>query len=134
MTNCLLTKNPHFGVLLLRISLAFLFLYAGLGKMFGSPFGGLGIEAFSQVVWNSMILAWVVAVIEVLGGLALLLGVWTRRFSALLLIIMIFAIVLVHNPIFGGAQIMEFFIRLVLIGALLHLIFGGSGNKAIKPD
>ncbi len=81
-------ENPDLGILLLRIGLGVVFLvhgYMKLSNMEGtiSFFGMLGFPA---------ILAWVVAIVETAGGVAMLLGLYTRYVGWAFAIIMAVAI------------------------------------------
>lgn len=85
-----MTNRQEVGNLLLRVVLGIIFLAHGTVKFQG------GIE--NIVGWFSSIglpggFAYVVAIIELVGGIALILGLGTRIVSALLVLIMAGAIV-----------------------------------------
>ncbi|MBI3033309.1 DoxX family protein [Candidatus Woesearchaeota archaeon] len=117
--------------LFLRLSLGVLFLVFGSMKLFGGlegttdMFGKLGIPAAG-------FFALVVGIVEFVGGIALLVGFFTRYFSMLLAVIILVAIVKVHLP--NGFNFMNggYAMHLVVLGALLSLICSGSGKSSLE--
>ena len=82
------TRTAPYAALLLRVSLGILFLAHGLLlKVF--TFTIPGTVGYFQSVGYPGFFAYLVIAGEIAGGLALLLGVWTRAISLLLLPIMI---------------------------------------------
>lgn len=85
-----MTKFQEIGALLLRIFLGAAFLIHGFQKFQGGIgntmgfFESLGLPGFA---------AYAVALIEIIGGIALILGLGTRLFAALFIVIMVGAIV-----------------------------------------
>ena len=77
---------------LLRIVTAFLFVQHGTAKLFHMPF----VEAMANVQLNS--LAGAAGVIEVVGGILLLLGLFTRPVAFILSGEMAFAYFIAHAP------------------------------------
>lgn len=134
MINLFVKKNDDAGLFALRLTLGLLFLYGGLGKIIGSAVGGPGIEMFSGMVWGSIALAWIVAIVELAAGLMLILGFMSRDASVALIVILVVAILKVHNPFVDFGELMNFFVRLALIGGLLSVMFSGSGKVAINSD
>ncbi len=100
------TGNTAFAtavaLLLLRISLAWTFLYHGSQLLFGA-FGGPGVSGFSQSLHLPAILppiAWaaLAAGAQFCGGLLALLGLLTRLAALMLISVMLVAIATVHAP------------------------------------
>jgi putative oxidoreductase len=138
-----LPTRPGVGLALLRVVLGTIFVYHGAGKLFGDLaqtagfFGSLGIPA-------PTLSAWLVALVEFGGGLALLLGVFARPAAVLLIPVMVVAVLTVHGahgfentnivgmgeagPVFGMPG-WEY--NLTLIGGLLAVLFGGAGRWAL---
>ncbi|WP_445355841.1 DoxX family protein [Microbulbifer sp. EKSA008] len=99
--NCFLhyvRKIDWLGPLLLRIYLAPIFILAGMNKMnniedvaawFGNPDWGLGLPA-------PMLMAWIAALVEFFGGIAILLGVATRLVAIPLMFVMAVAAFTAH--------------------------------------
>lgn len=78
--------------------MAVVFIYHGYGKLFGTP----GMTMFTGMVTQlgfplPSVFAYLAALAEFVGGIALLLGTWTRAFSVLIGINMIVAIALVKK-------------------------------------
>ena len=73
-----------------RIVVALLFLEHGMQKLFGFPAGPLHPDAFSLI--------WFAAVLEFLGGLLLLVGLFARPVAFLLSGEMAFAYWIAHAP------------------------------------
>lgn len=131
-----LNRYRTFAPLILRIVIGIIFLVHGLEKfgLFGGPglgnvstfFGSIGIPI-------APLMAFVVAVVETLGGLALILGLGTRIASILLSIIMLVAIFAAKLPQGTGLTGPGGFdIDLALLAGLLALLLLGSGPAALE--
>lgn len=121
--------------LALRIAVGVIFAVHGAQKLFGA-FGGGGISGtarfFEEVVGITPGTFWavVVGLTEFLGGLALLLGLFTRYAAALLSIVMLVAMLRVHLPNgFFLPDGIEY--TLALLGANISLLLGGAGEFAL---
>ena len=79
------------AIAVLRIVTALLFIEHGTAKLFGFPDSGMG----SPDVWS---LPWVAGWMEVVGGLMLLIGLFTRPVAFLLAGQMAVAYWMVHAP------------------------------------
>lgn len=121
-----------YASLVLRVSMGLLFLaHAGLKLVVFTPagtaqfFGSLGLPPA---------LAYLVIAIEVLGGIALILGLYTRLAAAALIPVLLGAIVTVHGPAGfffnnpnGGWEYFAFWI----VG-LVAVILNGDGALALR--
>ncbi|MGG4268350.1 DoxX family protein [Peribacillus simplex] len=118
-------NKQEIGTFLLRVILGITFLLHGLSKFqdgldnTSGWFQSMGIPGF---------MAYVVGTIELVGGLALILGLGTRIISALLIFIMAGAIVYVKFPagFMGNGEGTGFELDLVLMVIALHLVLNGS--------
>ena len=81
------------SLLLLRLSIAAIFLYAGLFKFQGFP---SGVMSMFQSMGFPGFLGPIVAVVEVVSAVLLIIGLWTRWPSYALAVIMLVAIFGVH--------------------------------------
>lgn len=113
-------NTNEIGTFLLRIILGIVFLANGVSKFQG------GIE--NTVGWFESIgipgfLAYGVGAIEVLGGIALILGIGTRIVSILFGLIMIGAIFTVKLP---AGFLNGYVYDLVLLVIAIHLLLNGS--------
>jgi putative oxidoreductase len=105
------------GLLLLRIGVASIFVFAGWMKVSNldatvGAFASMGFSAF----W-----AYVVSFTELIGGLAVLLGFYTRVFAALLAIVMITATIFVHKD---TTLLLNIFVT-------LSLVLAGGGKYSV---
>lgn len=117
--------NYNLGLLLLRLGLAAVFLQAGISKLSNIA----GITGFFASLGLGVFFVYLVALVETLGGLAILLGVWTRWAGILLAIDMLFAIILVKGALgFAGAG---YRFELILLLASLAVVFSGAGKYAL---
>src|SRR3989344_1267427 len=87
-----------YSILPLRIILGSVFIFHGYGKLFGTP----GLEGFSGMLNNlgvplAYYTAILVALIEFIGGIAILVGFKTRTFAFLIGFVMMIALLLVFN-------------------------------------
>jgi putative oxidoreductase len=116
-------KCSDIGLLLIRVALGVVFLYHGVQKLGDMDkvvgfFGMLGFHAS---------LAWFVAIVEAVGGAALILGVFVQIVGPALAIIMLVAIFKVK---FGkGYPAMELDILLLL--SLLGISATGPGKYSV---
>lgn len=118
--------NSDLGLLLVRLGLAVVFIVHGwskVGDISGTAtfFSSLGLNIF----W-----VYVVAYVEFLGGIALLVGIWSRWAGLLIAIDMVFAIYLVKFA--GGLKGYEFELTLLLVA--LAVYFSGSGRYSLRKD
>lgn len=87
-------RNTAYAALLLRVTLGLLFLAHGGLKLF--VFTPAGTVRFFASLGLPGVVAYAVIALELLGGLALIGGVWVRWVALLLAVDMLGAIVLVH--------------------------------------
>ena len=127
-------RTAPYAALLLRVTLGGLFLTHLALKLF--VFTPAGTAAFFGKVGLPPALAYVVMTAEVLGGVALILGIWTRLAAILLTPILLGAIFTVHgaagfffNNANGGWEYPAFWIIALIVQALL-----GDGAYALRPS
>ena len=125
----------------LRLILGFGFVYHGYPKLFTSQ----GHEMFLGMLQNigvpaAGLMSWVVAIVEFVGGIALILGAFVTLAALLNAINMLVALFTVHLPHgFNFMNITEmteqgpqfgmpgYEVNLLYIAGLLALILGGAG-------
>jgi putative oxidoreductase len=124
------------GLLVLRLALGIIFIAHGGQKVFGW-FGGHGLDATVAGFGKMGIpapLAYLAAFTELLGGVAVLLGVLTRLAALGLAVTMVVAMFMVHlkNGFFmngpGGPGI-EY--NVALLAMSLALVLAGPGRIAV---
>ena len=126
------TRTAPYAALILRITLGILFLaHAGLKVFVFTPagaaqfFGSLGLPPA---------LAYLTIAVEAVGGIALILGIFTRWVALALIPVLIGAIAFVHGPAGfffnnpnGGWEYLAFWIAALVAQALL-----GDGALALR--
>jgi putative oxidoreductase len=115
------------ALLLLRIASALAFLYHGSGILFGA-FNGPGSQHFAASRQWPVILAYLVGLAQVGGGLAVLTGIFFRIGAVCILAVMLGAIFLVHLP--HGFDIGNGGVEYALTQLLLAIAFLLTGPGA----
>lgn len=127
------TDTGMLGATVLRIALGVLFLaHAGLKFFVFTP---AGTAQFFQSVGVPGFVAYLVIALEVFGGVALILGVYTRVVALALIIPPLGAILTVHGGAGffftnanGGWEFPAFWVVTLVVQALI-----GDGLYALKP-
>lgn len=117
-------NKKDLGLLLIRLGVAAIFISAGWGKFTNL---GMTIDGFSQIGLTSFF-AYLVATVELLGGVAMLLGVFVRYAGVLLAIVMVFAIYLVKWDMGGFAASQ---IDIMLLVSSLGVAMIGAGKWSL---
>lgn len=133
------SKLAAYGPTTIRIGLGIIYFVHGIGKLAGVGPGGIGIAGTTGFLANlgfpaPAAFAWILALLETFGGLALVLGVLTRYVSVLIAIDALLATVLVNLPAGfimltskGGWEFTAF-----LLLALISLVFTGPGALSLE--
>jgi putative oxidoreductase len=113
------------ALLVLRIAAGIIFIYHGYGKLFG---GAPGMEAFTGMVAKigfplPMLFAYAAALSEFVGGIMILLGVFTQYAAIFTAIVMFVALVFVKKFNLPAA---DPDIALLAISIALALMGGGK--------
>lgn len=117
-------KNKDLALLLLRIGVGVIFIVSGWGKLTGIEgtqqfFGSIGIPLTG-------VMAWVVALVEFVGGIMILVGYKVQVPGILLAIIMLVAIITVK---LGGDNVfrsMRLELMLMLTSLAISMMSTGS--------
>ncbi|WHY86548.1 DoxX family protein [Neobacillus novalis] len=120
----MMLKN-EIGALILRVTLGALFLIHGIVKFQGGIenivgwFESMGLPGF---------MAYGVALIEIVGGVALIIGVATRLISALFALLMIGATLKVKLAVglLGNGQMAGYELDLAFLAMAVFLVINGS--------
>ncbi|MBI3014343.1 MAG: DoxX family protein [Candidatus Tectomicrobia bacterium] len=119
------------GITVLRVIVGVVFLLHGGQKLFVWGFGGVAAFMTQVGIPVPMLAAVVVTAVEFLGGLALVLGLFTRWAAVLLAVDMLVAIFAVHLKAgFFLPNGYEF--ALTLLAANVALAFQGGGDAALE--
>ncbi len=113
------------GLLLLRIGVGVIFIVAGWGKLTGIEgvqgfFGDLGIPMAG-------LMAWVVAIVEFVGGIMVLLGAYAKIPYLLLAFIMVVALLTTKL----GGEFSAARLDIMLLLTTLALFLMGSGSYSV---
>jgi len=116
--------------LIARILLSVVFILAAYGKATGYA----GTEAYMEQHGLPGTLLPAVIALEVLGGFAVLLGVWSRYAGLALAVFCLASAAVFHNDFADPAQMTNFMKNVCMAGGFLLLFANGSGRYALKPD
>lgn len=126
------TNNPVSNdalALLARVLLAAIFLLSGLAKL-ADPAGTAAYVASSGLPAPALG-AWGAALLETLGGLALITGYRARPAAVTLALFSVVAALFFHNNLADQNQMIHFMKNFALAGGLLQLAITGPGRFAI---
>jgi len=131
--------RQRLGLLVLRLSLGLIFVLHGWMNIVGGQESFLR-EMLAMVGWSAPdLLVWMITGMELLGGLALMLGIFTREAALLLAVEMVVAVALFHArqgffivavPNVPLAYGFEY--HLALVGGLVCLALAGPGAFALR--
>jgi putative oxidoreductase len=123
------------GYLILRVIAAIVLIWHGYGKLFG--FGISGVQGFFESVNLPLaaVLAPIVSILEFFGGIAILLGIFTRLLGIWMMVqfglIVIWIKPVLMNKGFSGESGSE--LDFLLFGIGLLLVTNGAGIAALGP-
>jgi putative oxidoreductase len=123
-----LKKWQSYALLLLRCGLAVVFIYHGYPKLFGGT--ERFVESF-QAIGLPAYLVYVAGTIELLGGLAFLLGLFTP-IAGLLLVLDMAAAMWKYNLNQGISAVREYELPLIL--GLASLVIAATGGGPCSLD
>lgn len=131
--------RQRIGLLVLRLALGLIFVLHGWMNIVGGQESFLR-EMLTMVGWSAPdLLVWLITGVEFLGGLALMLGMFTRWAALILAVEMVVAVALFHVrqgffivavPSVPLAYGFEY--HVALVGGLVCLALGGPGKFALQ--
>jgi len=126
------------AILILRLGLGTIFTGHGLQKTFGM-FNGPGIAGFTQMLSGlgfvpAAFWAYLAAYVELVAGILLILGIFTRVASVFLLILIVVAAVNVHlsKGFFLSSGGFEYTLLIACVCAALAILGGGNFSLVKK--
>lgn len=126
------TTTREWATLILRVVVGIVFAVHGGQKLFLMGFEGVSGFFGMLGIPLPFIAAIVVTFLELVGGIALILGIGTRYVSALLVVNMLVAMSLVHMP--NGFFVSDNGYELVLTLAAAALYFAITGAGSLSLD
>lgn len=127
--------NQNVAALFGRILVAAIFVLSGVNKM--GDFGGTTALMMSAGLPMAELLLVATILIEIIGGLMLVIG-WQTRVAALILLLFMIPVTLVfHNPwapaeaAMAQQQMIHFLKNLAIMGGLLNLMAFGAGSLSV---
>lgn len=143
MKDLIIKTSNEWPGLVLRLTAGLIMLPHGLQKLAGL-FGGYGFKASMDYFTTTLRLPWIIALlvilIECLGPLGLILGLFSRIWAALLIVVMIGAVVTTNAKHglfmnwFGNQSGEGFEYHLLFIGICISIILLGSGKFSIDNN
>lgn len=131
------SKPASYGPLALRIGIGVVYFVHGIGKLFAIGPAAVGVTGFTGFLGSlgvpaPALFAWIVTLVEVVGGLAILLGVLTRYAAALVAVDALVATLIYHAP--NGFVVTQngFEFTLVNFFAALALVATGAGAYSLE--
>jgi len=112
-----------------RILLSFIFLGSAATKL-ADPAGTQAYMAAYGLPMTNVLLVAAIAT-ELLGGLALLFGLWTRRAAFVLGGFLLSATLIFHTSLGEQQQLLHFLKNLSILGGLLLVMAEGSGPLSL---
>lgn len=120
----------NLSLLLARLVVGGVFVYAGVTKL-GMIEGVTGMLTESGFPMPGL-MAWLLALGELVGGAAVILGFMTRYAAGILAFIMVVAIATVHNNLFSSPEGWQGAMAAVgFLGASLALMGSGGGKWSL---
>ena len=130
-------ESWEWALLIARIVLGVIFITQGYTKLFV-----MGIDGFAGFLENQAqiplpyFFAWVVSLTEFLGGIAVLLGIFTRWAALGLAVVMVVAVFTVTSKmgLLGPDGVSGYQLNLAYLALSLSLLFAGPGRLALEKS
>jgi putative oxidoreductase len=113
-----------------RLLLCSLFIWAGIGKLM-NPGGTAQAFASHYHVPAAEASVWIAIIVEIVGGVAILVGFWTRWAAAVLALWCLFTAFVYHLPAGDYANMVNFYKNLVMAGGFLFVVAYGPGGLSV---
>lgn len=115
--------------LVARLFLSAIFLLSGLSKL-AAPAGTIGYIQSAGLPLAEI--GFIIAVlVEVVGGIALIVGYRTRLAAAALAVFTLAAALGFHNQLADQNQFIHFFKNIAIVGGLLQVVAFGAGRISL---
>jgi len=115
-----------------RLLLSSLFIWAGYTKLFVfGPSGTAGYVASVHIPLPALA-AWIAIIVELVGGILILIGYQTRWVALVLAIWCLVTGFWVHLPVGDAANMVNFYKNLVMAGGFLFVVAHGAGGLSVE--
>lgn len=131
MNTSKLSEWQGWGLTILRVVIGIVFVMHGAQKLFMMGIGGTAGFFGSLGIPLPVVAATLITALELLGGIALILGLFTRPVALLLAADMLVAMFLVHVPNGFFASDGGIELPLTVLSAGLALALSGPGEAAL---
>lgn len=125
LSDAVTTIVPALG----RVMISAIFILSGLSKL-AAPAMMIGYIQSAGLPLPSVAYG-IAAFIEIVGGIALLLGYRTRIVASVLFLFTLATAVFFHNHFGDQNQFIHFFKNIAMAGGLLHVIAFGGGRVSL---
>jgi len=115
-----------------RVLMAAAFIWFGVMKLF--VFGPTGTAQYLASVWHApapVAGAWIAIIVEIVGGLAILVGFQTRWAAAVLALWCLFTAFGFHLPAGDPDNLGQFFKNITMAGGFIYILAYGPGSISI---
>ena len=123
-------SDHRYSMLVGRILIAAIFIMSGIGKI-TDPQGTQQYMQAMGMTWATTLFYLGAIVIEIGGGLSLLLGYWTRAGAIALILFMIPTTLLFHTNFADQNQMIHFLKNLAMFGGLFYVAAYGAGPLSL---
>jgi putative oxidoreductase len=123
-------SDHRYSMLVGRILIAAIFIMSGIGKI-ADPQGTQQYMQAMGMTWATTLFYVGAIVIELGGGLSLLLGYWTRAGAIALILFMIPTTLLFHTNFADQNQMIHFLKNLAMFGGLFYVAAHGAGPLSL---
>ena len=115
-----------------RIAIAAIFLLSGVSKL-TAPAGTIGYIASAGLPLPEVGYA-IALLVEIVGGLLLVVGYRTRIVAAALALFTVAAAIFFHNSLGDQNEFIHFFKNLAIAGGLLQVVAFGAGRLSFDKN
>ncbi|TMJ03469.1 MAG: DoxX family protein [Alphaproteobacteria bacterium] len=129
------TPWQSFLLLAGRVLMGWIFVESGFRKLIGMD--GFITSLTNRRVPYASVLGWIGAAVEFFGGIAILLGAWTRCAALAMIVFVIIATLIGHRyweitePAARRAQQSHFWKNVTIIGGFMLMLVTGAGRWSV---
>lgn len=115
------------SVLLGRLLLSLIFIISGVGKIMGYA----GTQGYMESMGVPEFMLPIVIILELLGGIAILIGFKTRLFALLFIGFNVVSALVFHSDFGDQTQMTMFMKNIAIAGGFLMLFAHGAGSYSV---